>query len=170
MTTRRRIRSRRLAACLPLLVGACGGGADFQAFPVPPHRPIEVTDGSLALGAAVEEFMDLRGLEVDTGARLAGVTVTRWAAVAGIENGDPPIAECPPNRTGDENPEYRARYRFTVQSRAGSRSLFVEAQWETLRPTGIDDRPRWVECRSTGVFERSAQDQMLIRARMLSGV
>ena len=162
-------RRHLLALLLALAFAGCASRIDFTTFPMAPHRPVDIPERALPLGRAVEEFIAIRGLEIDPGARLPGVTVTLWVAVAGIENGDPPIADCPTRGPDVPDPEYRARYRFTVDSRRGQQTLFVEAHWQTLGGRDIAGDAKWVECRSTGVFERGAQDQLVIRARMLGG-
>lgn len=152
-----------------VLVAAAFGcaGSRIQAFPQPTHRAQDVQMEGARLSAAVAEYVSFEGLDLVRGQGLGGTTVTDWTDAFGIEGGDPPLAECA-SASAEDEPVYRARYRFDISSRSGIQSLHVLAHWQVANGQALVGETNWQDCRSTGAFERDAQERIVTRARMMS--
>lgn len=155
---------------LLLWTGAWGcSPGHIQAFP-PPVRPgVDVHQQDYRLREAVVEYIEFRNLPFSPERMRTGVVMTEWFNVHDLELPPTPLAICPgPSSTGGPPPEYRARYRFSILPRGGIRLFRVEAHWQKAQPNMGSDGPRWVDCRSTGAWEREAEDRIILRARLLS--
>lgn len=162
----RRVERTAVAAAIVLMAGCAG--SSIEAFPVPTHRPQEVQMQGARLNEAVSEFISIEGLDLVRGRAITGIRITDWSEVFRIEEGAPPMAECPAASDTESVPQYRARYRFEVSNRTGIQSLHVVAHWQVARGEALAGETNWLECRSTGAFERTTQDQIVTRARMMS--
>lgn len=158
---------RPLLLALGLISAGCVE-AQIEAFPIAPHRPQDVPMEGARLSEAVTEYISLEGLDLINGRGLGQIRVTDWTDVYRIEGGDPPLAECPATASDEGEPLYRARYRFDISSRTGIRSLHVLAHWQVAQGVSLAGQTNWVDCRSTGAFERRTQDRIATRARMMS--
>lgn len=148
-----------------VLVAAC---ARFTNEPFPPRvRPgVQVNISQARVWAAVEEFVNSRGVgvaRVDSLSATHAVT-TDWFDMTSIESPDGPVATCP-STSEAPTPAYRGRYRFTVGARTIHSFLTVEAHWQAERLEGLDGKPSWVDCTSSGVWERRTSDWLVLRAR-----
>lgn len=121
------------------------------------------------LPEAVGEYVEFRGLPVSPDRMRSGVLITEWFPVANLELPPTPLAECPGESVAaEEGPAYRARYRFSILARGGFRLFQVEAHWQREGGEGADAAKPWVDCRSTGAWEREVESSILLRAKLLS--
>lgn len=157
---------------IPALVGLlCGcSPGHLESFPSLVRPGVEVPQADYRLADAVEEYVSFRNLPVSPQQMRTGVVTTEWFEVHGLEVKPTPLAECPgPPPTEQElEPDYRARYRFSILPRASLRLFRVEAHWQKELRTTDPDQPSWIDCRSTGAWEREAEDRIILRARLLS--
>ena len=155
----------RLTPLWSLLALSCGGGV-LDSFPPPATVGVEVMNPTARLGDAVQEYLELQGLPV-RGAGLRGnVVETDWFTVADLETGATPLAVCPAV-SEQADPRYRARYRFSISPRAGSRLFQVEAHWQRASGTDLPREPAWQDCRSTGSWERAMEERLVLRAELM---
>jgi len=152
-----------------LCCSGCSPG-HLDTFP-PLVRPgVEVTQSDYRLQEAVEEYVNFRNLPVSPQRMRSGVITTEWFEVNGLEIPPTPLAECPrtTSQAARGEPSYRARYRFSILPRASIRLFRVEAHWQKEVPAANPDEAAWVDCSSTGAWEREASERIILRARLLS--
>ncbi|MGD8320054.1 MAG: hypothetical protein PVJ02_06355 [Gemmatimonadota bacterium] len=158
-------------ALIPLVVLSAAFSTACHRFtnePFPPRvRPgVQVTLSQDRVWAAVVEFVNVRGVgvaRVDSLSATHAVT-TDWFDMSSIQSPDGPVATCPSTSEGPPR-AYRGRYRFTVGARTIHSFLTVEAHWQAERLEGLDGTPAWVDCTSTGTWEKRTVDWLVLRAR-----
>lgn len=161
--------SARLVLLVPLVLATLAAAcARFTNEPFPPRvRPgVQVNISQDRVWAAIVEFVNSRGVgvaRVDSMSSTHAVT-TDWFAMSGIDSPDGSLATCP-SASEEPPPAYRGRYRFTVGARTIHSFLTVEAHWQAERLEGLDGTPSWVDCTSTGEWERRTADWLVLRAR-----
>lgn len=147
-------------------LAGCGGTGAPGAFP-PSQRPgVEVLNPNARLGAAVEEYLDVLGVPVRGGGLRGSVVETEWFDVVNLEEGGVPLAACPGGPPNTES-VYRARYRFTILPRAGARLFQAEAHWQRAVSADEQGTPVWTDCRSTGAWEQSTEERLILRAELI---
>lgn len=173
MTILRTQRRRRFPSLLAGLLLALGSGGcspgHMEAFP-PPVRPgVDVHPADYRLHDAVAEYIQFRNLPVSPERMRPGVIITEWFPVDDLELQPTPLAICPGTTPSEGRDSlYRARYRFNILPRGGIRLFRVDAHWQRERDTVDPEAPRWVDCQSTGAWERDAEDRIILRAKLLS--
>ncbi len=136
------------------------------AFPAAQRTGVEVLNPNARLDAAVEEYLDVLGVPVRGGGLRGSVVETEWFPVANLEEAAAPLAVCP-RPAAEAEPAYRARYRFTILPRAGARVFQAEAHWQRAVAADEQGVPMWADCRSTGTWERSTEERLILRAELM---
>lgn len=152
-----------------LLLAGCAGST-LDTFPAMVWTGVTVHDERAVpwLDDAVQEYVDVHGLPVEQGTVGRGRLTTEWFPVDAL---DPALAACPETpatATDLVDPRHRARYRFTLLARAGQTLFRVEAHWQKEAPDrGFEDEEGWVDCPSTGEWERLTAERLVQRARLM---
>lgn len=167
-TARKHRWSWPIAGVLALSGWGCSPG-HLESFP-PPVRPgVDVHQADFRLYDAVVEYIQFRNLPVSPERMRTGVVITEWFPVDDLELQPTPLAVCPGTHPQDGGSgRYRARYRFNILPRGGIRIFRVDAHWQREHRTVDPEEPNWTDCRSTGAWEREAEDRIILRARVLS--
>lgn len=157
-----RRRTALVAAVALMAAGGCARGGS-SGFP-PPARPgVLVASDAPGTYEAIRAMIEARGLPLLVENEEFGSLVTDWVHWAPGEVNLAALADCdlPENApVGDA----RGRFAFEIRPRANRAQVTILAQYQIERVPGFDDSDRgYVDCRSTGEWERTVAESLTQR-------
>ncbi len=149
-----------LVATLP---AACSR-MNAPGFPPPARPAVLVPSDYETTLRSIARFIESRGMTVLREDASFGSIQTDWVYWGPGDVDLEAMADCDlgegslPTRT-------RARFGFDVRRRANRSSVMILTQWQAERHAGFDDSDRgFVDCRSTGEWERMIEQTLTQRA------
>jgi hypothetical protein len=144
------------------LAAACSG-MSAPGFPPPARPAVLVPSDYETTFASVARLIENRGIPVLREDASFGTIQTDWHYWGPGEVDLGAMADCD---LGEDLPmRTRARFGFEVRRRANRASVMILTQWQVERHAGFDDRDRgFVDCRSTGEWERMMEQTLTQRA------
>lgn len=155
---------RSLSLLLLIAVSATCARMRSPGFP-PPARPAVLVPSTYeATFSAVARLIDSRGMPVLQEDPSFGSIQTDWIYWEPGEVDLEAMADCGFDE-GTVPMRTRARFGFEVRRRANRASVMILTQWQAERHAGFDDSDRgFVDCRSTGEWERMMEQTLTQRA------
>lgn len=149
-----------LLAALAFFACARAGNPGFP----PPARPgILVPTSASGTFYALLTLLETRGYSVLMADTAFGILRTDWMEWQPGENDLRNLADCGVDSTALAS-RTRARFGFEVRPRANRAFVTILAHWQMELHAGFDDSDRgFVDCRSTGEWERTVEEALLQR-------
>lgn len=162
MTRRARVGALLAAGVALVTAGACAR-AGSSGFP-PPARPgVLVASAAPDTYEAIRAMMEARGLPILVEDQEFGTLITDWVNWAPGEVNLSALADC---NLPDDAPvaDARGRFAFEIRPRANRAQVTILAHYQIERYPGFDDSDRgYVDCRSTGEWERAVAESLTQR-------
>ena len=146
-----------------LVVAVACARAGAVGFPAPVRPGIQSGSNARSTFLAVYGLMESRGIPVIMADTSFGVLRTDWVEWGPGEIDLEAMADC---EVGPEAPPARTRARFAFEVRPRTVRSFVTiiSHWQMEKHGRFDDSDRgYVDCRSTGEWERSMEEMLTQR-------
>jgi hypothetical protein len=155
---------RALFAVLALALSAGGcSRATRPSFPPPVRAPVFLQlDFETAFGQLLS-VMESRNYPLVVEDAQFGTVRTDWVTYEAGEVDLSALATCPPPAE-PATARMRARFGFDVRRRTVQTTVTLLTQWQIERLRGFEESDRgWVDCRSTGEWERGIESMLTQR-------